>query len=557
MTDPLDVLLQWVKDHSTEINSGVEFKRTPVGIACFAGATLSDELFEVPEDITITPDLAAEVFGMNHKGNRNALTRLLLSKLRFDAGETISSAKDLKSWFRPYLDILPTAHETGSPLFWGVERDLIKGSDALVKVDLEIKRHLDDWYSVVTQMDSTIRPVSYEEEIKFYEVLKDGKPGQFASYLNNPTSWTSFPAYLWACAIFNSRAFPYILNETKAQDLNEAFLLPVFDLLNHNHERSNVKWELSDGKYIFKTKEPIPSGVEVFNSYGPKTNEELLLNYGFALERNPDDKTTLALRIPEDQVENAIKFGVPIDSYEIAFDITRANPLQDSLIILFCFLLKNSSEKAITLRNKLEGLKYLASILQQKIDALKPVSAGSIDAQIAKNAKIFRVTQKQLFQSCLEECLKVEKSLLKNYKPLSFKTMYKNDKAFANALLLIFGITSYEQLSKTDDLDRVLILWIIRCSNKKHYTDKGLFPDLVCQTYESEAKSITITKKDIEANVPVFKALFPAIAQKVPEVFGKGEWGIKSFVVAEAVRDKVCFERKTNNEVFFLEDVRI
>lgn len=40
---------------------------------------------------------------------------------------------------------------------------------------------------------------------------------------------------------------------------------------------------------------PIESGVQVYNNYGPKPNEELLLGYGFVLSPNPDDVLPLRL----------------------------------------------------------------------------------------------------------------------------------------------------------------------------------------------------------------------------------------------------------------------
>lgn len=559
MSDKLASLLKWVSDNGAEISPSLEFRDTADGISCFATSSPSgDELFTVPQVLAITPVLASDALGIQLKGNRNALTQLLLAKLRFHDEETFVNGRDLKSFFKPYLDILPTSEETRSPYFWGVERELLKGTDADIAVDKAIMNHLEEWYSVVQKLDTKFRPSTYSEEIEFYSTLKTSKPKHFAAYFNNPTSWMSFPAYLWSCAIFNSRAFPFILNSSKAQDLNEAFLLPVFDLLNHNNQKADVKWDFEDNQYIFKTKQVLEQGSEVFNSYGPKTNEELLLNYGFVLEDNPDDKANISLRIPEDEVENAIKFGVDIQGHEVSFEITKKDPLPESLVVLFCFLLKNSSESVITLRNKLEGLKYLSSILQQKIDGLKPVKVdGSIDPRVVKNTKIYRNAHKQFFQLCYEKCTSLEKQMLKEYKPLSFKTIFKTDKAFANALLLIFGITSYEQLSKTDDLDRVIILWLIRCGNKKAYNEKNLFPDFILDTYQEVSKTVTVTRKDIQDNIPIYKALFPSIADKVPEVFGKGDWSIKQFVIAEEVRDKLCFERKTSREVLFLQNIRV
>lgn len=45
----------------------------------------------------------------------------------------------------------------------------------------------------------------------------------------------------------------------------------------------------------FLNPQPIAPHTEVFNNYGPKSNEELLLSYGFVIPDNPDD--TLILRL--------------------------------------------------------------------------------------------------------------------------------------------------------------------------------------------------------------------------------------------------------------------
>lgn len=88
-------------------------------------------------------------------------------------------------------------------------------------------------------------------------------------------------------------------------------MLPVLDILNHAY-RTPVDWvrgaeadttagtgggphHPGGGCVSFVTRAPIPAGCEVFNNYGPKSNEELLLSFGFVLARNPQD--TLALRV--------------------------------------------------------------------------------------------------------------------------------------------------------------------------------------------------------------------------------------------------------------------
>lgn len=49
----------------------------------------------------------------------------------------------------------------------------------------------------------------------------------------------------------------------------------------------------------FLNPQPISPNTEVYNNYGPKSNEELLLSYGFVLSLNPDDTVILRLGAPE------------------------------------------------------------------------------------------------------------------------------------------------------------------------------------------------------------------------------------------------------------------
>lgn len=562
-------VLSWASANGAKYNKDISFESTEKGISAIYKGDQKfnnlEDLLEVPETITITPVLAERVFGgqIIPRGNRTPLTQLLLAKLRFDPQSTTVGDVNVSEFFKPYVQSLPTGREIGSPLFWDdAERGLIKGTDAHLAIDHQTSELVEEWYKVITSLGPEYHTKDYQQDISFYQTYTRGKSEQFVSYFNNPISWTSFPAYLWAAATFTSRAFPFLLaGNEECRDINEAFLVPIFDLLNHNNS-VNVKWDSTKDNnqriFTFKTEQEITNSTEIYNSYGPKTNQELLFGYGFVLEDNNEDSTTLALRIPEANIEAANRFGLGLTSNEVSYKITKTNPLSDSLIQLFAFLVKTPDETKLTLRNKLEGLQQLQKIVQQKIDLLKNLkNEGSVDTKIIKIAKIYKTTQRLLYQSTFEEITKVEKSLLKQYKPLSFKTIYKNDKTFANSLLLIFGIQDYEQLSKSDDVDRAILLWIIRVGNKKYYTEKTVLPDWINQKYQQISQKLAVQAEDVVEYRDIWKALSPAISEKIPEVYGKGDWGIKSFITAGKVIDAITFTRSANNETFFIEDVEL
>lgn len=105
------------------------------------------------------------------------------------------------------------------------------------------------------------------------------------------------PLYDWAYSIFASRSFrPSLVMPPDGAALPEgvaiddfSVLLPVFDIINHDMQ-AEVEWlaekdESASGAGFckFRSLDTYRPGEQVFNSYGKKTNSELLLSYGFVL----------------------------------------------------------------------------------------------------------------------------------------------------------------------------------------------------------------------------------------------------------------------------------
>jgi hypothetical protein len=68
-------------------------------------------------------------------------------------------------------------------------------------------------------------------------------------------------------------------------------LVPYADLLNHSI-KSNTYWYFDDTKdsFIVQATENIPKNTEIFDSYGSKTNVQLVIYYGFSIKNNPYSK---------------------------------------------------------------------------------------------------------------------------------------------------------------------------------------------------------------------------------------------------------------------------
>lgn len=74
-------------------------------------------------------------------------------------------------------------------------------------------------------------------------------------------------------------------------------LLPLLDLLNHK-PGAKVEWQARYSFIGLQILEPYGAGQELFNNYGPRDNEGLLLAYGFTIPENPFDHLVISIKPP-------------------------------------------------------------------------------------------------------------------------------------------------------------------------------------------------------------------------------------------------------------------
>lgn len=96
------------------------------------------------------------------------------------------------------------------------------------------------------------------------------------------------------------------MSKASAEELDFPVLFPVVDIPNHAHD-AMVDWTFDPGRFSINIKHELPTGAEVFNNYGPKSNDELLLGYGFCIAGNPFDKVLLTLKAPPEQLQPDIR----------------------------------------------------------------------------------------------------------------------------------------------------------------------------------------------------------------------------------------------------------
>jgi hypothetical protein len=92
-----------------------------------------------------------------------------------------------------------------------------------------------------------------------------------------------FPVFLKYRILVCSRVFGY--NKYNEEELG---LVPYADLLNHS-DKPNTKWYFDDDldAFVVVATKDIKKNSEIYDSYGAKTNFELMLYYGFSIKNNP------------------------------------------------------------------------------------------------------------------------------------------------------------------------------------------------------------------------------------------------------------------------------
>jgi histone-lysine N-methyltransferase SETD3 len=76
-------------------------------------------------------------------------------------------------------------------------------------------------------------------------------------------------------------------------------LVPLADLLNHRRPRE-TKWAFEDAVngFVITSLRALEGGQQVHDSYGRKCNSRFFVNYGFALDDNPDNEVSFTFSVP-------------------------------------------------------------------------------------------------------------------------------------------------------------------------------------------------------------------------------------------------------------------
>jgi hypothetical protein len=221
-------------------------------------------------------------------------------------------------------------------------------------------------------------------------------------------------------------------------DLDFPVLFPVVDIPNHLPD-AKMNWAYDPGLFSIALAQPVSSGSEIYNNYGPKGNDELLLGYGFCLANNPFDKVLLTLKEPtlalqkdirsvhagyftQDGVWNSEKatFGIALKATDADNPERTFAEWPEPLLELLVYILRHERGLPFTFTQlpliyltsrESVGRRYQPHLLRAMVQSLAPklakLNAASISAprnHKQAQAKIYRDGQKEILTSVIDAC---------------------------------------------------------------------------------------------------------------------------------------------------------
>jgi len=261
---------------STETVDEITNESSGRGLLARRSVSDGDELLKIPMDLCITRKSARKALGkdtLKEGINEYLAMACQLIHEKYVLGE--------ESFFAPYMGVLPEVEEV-NPTFTWPDEDLafLDGSPVVAatkSLQMKLKRE--------------------------YADLLGGDDGLIAKFPDRfPAEHFTEENWVWAFTMLFSRA----IRLRNLQVGERLAMVPYADLINHSafsqtfiDARESGDWLFKDGdeEVILYADRGYRQMEQIYISYGQKSNAELLLLYGFALERNPYNSVDVTVSI--------------------------------------------------------------------------------------------------------------------------------------------------------------------------------------------------------------------------------------------------------------------
>lgn len=298
---------------STETVDELTNESSGRGLLARRSINQEEELLKIPLSLCITKKSARKALGTDILPpdiNEYLAMACHLIHEKYVLGEA--------SFYKPYMDVLPEVNEVNPTFTWSDEDLAFLEGSPVIAATKSMQAKLRNEYNMLLADEGK---------------LCDRYPDVF------PREYFTFENWVWAFTNLFSRAIR-LRNMKQGETLA---MVPYADLINHSPYSGAYLDAREVGDWLFKTGEEevilyADRGYrrmeQIYISYGPKSNADLLLLYGFALERNPfnsvDVTVSLAARTKQIMAKN--EENVHYSSSDDGGDTAAADPLLEEKI---------------------------------------------------------------------------------------------------------------------------------------------------------------------------------------------------------------------------------
>ena len=242
------------------------------GLLARRAITQDAELIRLPVRLCMTKASALKARELRGSVNDDTNEYIAIALLLI-----LERSKGSRSFWSEYIAILPTNEDVGATFTWPAEElAYLEGSPA-ASATASMMAKLRAEHAAVLEGNAALDPEIF-----------------------------TFEAWQWAFTNLFSRAIR--LKASRAGEL--LAMVPYVDFINHSPFSSSYvdarevpkafPWEEKEDEVVLFADRAYKKFEQVFISYGPKSNADLLLLYGFALDRNPFNSVDLAVGASKD-----------------------------------------------------------------------------------------------------------------------------------------------------------------------------------------------------------------------------------------------------------------
>lgn len=261
---------------STETKDEITNESSGRGLLARRDLNDGDNLLKVPLKLCLTKTSARKALG------RDALPREINEYLAI-ACQLIHERYVLgeKSFWKAYIDVLPETEEVNPTFTWNDDDLAFLNGSPIIAATKSLQMKLE----------------------REYEALLGGEDGLCNKFPDRfPKEHFTYENWTWAFTMLFSRA----IRLRSLKDGEALSMVPYADLINHSpfsqafiDAREGGDWLFSSGEeeVILYADRGYRRMEQIYISYGQKSNAELLLLYGFAVERNPYNSVDVTVAI--------------------------------------------------------------------------------------------------------------------------------------------------------------------------------------------------------------------------------------------------------------------